>query len=98
MNDLIGLVIIGALVLFGLFGLAQLSKPYNVSAEEFEKRAKEGPGLLSAGVMAIQKFLDPAVEKAVQVQEDLKQGRYNGEQESGNPPVPGDADSNEDVT
>jgi hypothetical protein len=98
MNDIIGLVIIGFLVLCGIFGLSRLSKPYDVTVEEFEKRAQEGPGLLGAGVIGIQKFLDPAMEKAVQVQEDLKQGRYDGEQESGDPPVAGDADPNDEVT
>ena len=98
MNDIIGLVIIGFLVLCGIFGLSKLSKPYDVTVEEFEKRAQEGPGLLGAGVIGIQKFLDPAMEKAVQVQEDLKQGRYDGEQESGDPPVAGDADPNDEVT
>jgi hypothetical protein len=98
MNDIIGLVVIGFLILCGLFGLSRLSKPYDVTVEEFEKRAQEGPGLLGAGVIGIQKFLDPAMEKAVQVQEDLKQGRYDGEQESGDPPVAGDADSNDEVT
>ena len=90
MNDWIGLAVIGFLVLCGLFGLSQLAKPYNVSTEEFEKRAKEGPGLLGAGVIGIQKFLDPAAERAVEVQEDLKQGRYNKKDQSGDPPDAGD--------
>ena len=90
MNDWIGLAVIGFLVLCGLFGLSQLAKPYNVSTEEFEKRAQEGPGLLGAGLIGIQKALDPAVEKAVIAQEDLKQGRYDGEQGSGEPPEAGD--------
>jgi hypothetical protein len=94
MNDWIGLGIIAFLVLCGLFGLSQLSKPYNVTVEEFERRAQEGPGLLSAGLVSIQKALDPSKEKAVEVLEDLKQGRYDGEQESGDPPEAGDG-SNE---
>jgi len=94
MNDWIGLGIIAFLVLCGLFGLSQLSKPYNVTVEEFERRAQEGPGLLSAGLVSIQKALDPSKEKAAEVLEDLKQGRYNKEQESGDPPEAGD-DSNE---
>ncbi|HEX6042949.1 MAG TPA: hypothetical protein VFZ22_00565 [Pyrinomonadaceae bacterium] len=100
MSDWIGLIIIGLLVLAGLFALSRLSKPYDVSKEEFERRAQEGPGLLGAGVIGIQKFLDPAMEKAVQVQEDLKQGRYDGEQESGDPPEAGDdrAEANVDNT
>ena len=97
MNDWIGLGIIAFLVLCGLFGLSQLSKPYNVTVEEFERRAQEGPGLLSAGLVSIQKALDPSKEKAVEVLEDLKQGRYDGEQESGDPPEAG-AGSDEKVT
>lgn len=90
MSDWIGLAIIVFLVLCGLFGLSQLGKPYNVSTEEFEKRAQEGPGLLGAGLVGLQKALDPAMEKAVEAQEDLKRGRYNKEDESGDPPEGGD--------
>lgn len=96
MSDLIGLLIIGFLILCGLFGLLQLSKPYDVSTEEFEKRAQEGPGLLGAGLIGIQKLLDPAVEKAAVVQQDLKEGRYDGEQGSGEPPEPGQTNGDED--
>lgn len=85
MNDWIGLAIIGFLILCGLFGLSRLGKPYDVTPEEFERRAQEGPGLLGAGLVGLQKALDPAMEKAVEVQEDLKQGRYDGEQGSGEP-------------
>jgi hypothetical protein len=90
MNDWIGLGIIAFLILCGLFGLLRLSKPYDVSVEEFEKRAKEGPGILGAGLVGIQKALDPAMQKAVEAQEDLKRGRYNKEDDSGDPPEPGD--------
>jgi hypothetical protein len=90
MSDWIGLAIIGFLVLCGLFGLSRLSKPYDVTPEEFERRAQEGPGLLGAGLTGLQKALDPAMERAAEVQEDLRQGRYDGEQESGNPPNAGD--------
>ena len=96
MSDWIGLGIIVFLVLCGLFGLSQLSKPYDITTEEFERRAQEGPGLLGAGLVSIQKALDPSKEKAVEVLEDMKQGRYDGEQESGDPPEAGD-DSKEKV-
>ena len=95
-GEWLGLLVIGFLVLCGLFGLHQLSKPYDISVEEFEKRAQEGPGLLGAGLIGIQKALDPAVEKAVEAQEDLKQGRYDGEQGSGDPPEAGHDDDNND--
>ena len=96
MSDWIGLLVLGFLVLCGIIGLAQLSKPYKVTPEEFERRAQEGPGLLGAGLIGIQKALDPAVEKAAAVQEDLKQGRYDGEQGSGEPPEAGQNDEKND--
>ena len=96
MSDWIGLGIIVFLVLCGLFGLSQLGKPYDITTKEFERRAQEGPGLLSAGLVSLQKALDPSKEKAVEVVEDLKQGRYNKKEESGDPPEAGD-DSNEKV-
>ena len=97
MSDWIGLGVIVFLVLGGLFGLSQLSKPYDISTEEFERRAQEGPGLLGAGLVGIQKALDPAMQRAVEVQEDLRAGRYDGEQESGDPAEAGD-DSDQNVT
>src|SRR6476661_5644224 len=89
MNDWVGLGIIALLVLLGLFGISRVSKPYDLTTEEFEKRAQEGPGLLGAGLIGIQKALDPAMEKAVVVQEDLRDGRYDGEQGSGEGPEAG---------
>ena len=89
MNDIIGIAFIGLLVLGAVIGLLQLSKPYDVSNEEFEKRAHEAPSLISAGMSGLQKILDPAAGKAMEVQEDFKQGYYNGEQESGDKPEPG---------
>ena len=91
MSDWIGLAVIVFLVICGLAGLSALGKPYDVSTEEFERRAKEGPGLLGAGLVGLQKALDPAMEKAVEAQEDLKRGRYNKEDESGDPPLAGGA-------
>jgi hypothetical protein len=90
MSDWIGLAVIGFLILCGLFGLSRLGKPYDISTEEFERRAQEGPGLLGAGLVGLQRALDPAMEKAVEAQEDLKQGRYDGEQGSGEPPEAGE--------
>ncbi|MEP6920688.1 MAG: hypothetical protein ABI967_06145 [bacterium] len=78
------------LILAAIFGLLRLSQPYEVSNEEFEKRAREAPSLMSAGMSGLQKLLDPAAGKAREVQEDLKQGFYNGKQESGDKPQPGE--------
>jgi hypothetical protein len=83
MSDWLGLGFIILLVLGVLFGLSRLGKPYEITQEEFDKRAKEAPGFLSVGAMGIQKYLNPATEKAAEVMEDLKQGYYEEEQESG---------------
>ena len=90
MNDLIGIGFIALLLLGAVFGLIYLSRPYDITTEEFEKRAHEAPSLISAGMSGLQKFLDPAAGKAMEVQEDLKQGYYNVEQESGDGPEAGD--------
>jgi hypothetical protein len=90
MNDWIGLAIIGFIVLCGVFALWQLSRPYEVSVEEFEKRAAEAPSLLSAGFVGLQKILDPATAKAVEAQEDFKEGRFDSEQAKGDGPEAGE--------
>jgi hypothetical protein len=83
MADWIGLALIGFLILCALFGLWQLTKPYDISVEEFEKRAHEAPGMLSAGFTGLQKILDPATNKAVEAQQDFKEGRFDAEQGKG---------------
>jgi len=89
MNDLIGLGIIAAIALCAVYALYRLSKPYDLTAEEFEKRARDGPGLASAGMIGLQKFLEPGAKKAIEVQEDLRAGRYNKKDDSGDPPEAG---------
>lgn len=83
MSDWIGLGIIVFLVIAAIVGLSILGKPYEVSQEEFDKRAHESAGMMSAGLSGLQKFLDPAAGKAAVVIEDHKQGYLDGEQESG---------------
>lgn len=85
MNDWIGLGIILLIVGGGLYLLMRANRPRTLTQEEYEERLKEsiGRGLLSGAAMGLQKILDPAVEKAVAVQNDLRAGHYDGEQESG---------------
>ena len=90
MGDWIGLAIIGFIVLCGVFAVWQLSKPYDVSVDEFEKRAHEAPSLMSAGLVGLQKILDPATAKAVQAQQDFKEGRFDAEQAKGDGPESGE--------
>ena len=81
MSDLIGLVFILLIVVGGLYLLTRPVKPLTV--DEFEKRANENRGLMGAGMLGLQKVLDPGAEKAIQAQEDFRQGYLDGEQESG---------------
>ena len=90
MNDWIGLAVIGFIVVAGIGFLIYLSRPYEVTTEEFEKRAAEAPSLLSAGFTGLQKILDPAAKKAVEAQEDFKEGRFDAEQAKGDGPEAGD--------
>jgi len=93
MSNWIGLGIFALVILAALFGLYQLSKPYDVSPEEFERRAKEGQGLASAALVGLQKVIEPGAKKAAEVQGDLRAGRYNKEDETGDPPGSGDEPS-----
>src|SRR5713226_6453576 len=82
---IVGLVIVGALVL-----LNQITKPYDVKTEdEFERRRKEQAGMMRAGIMGLQQFLDPSAKKAVEVQEDLRRGIYDDKEEADDPPEAG---------
>ena len=93
MGDWIGLALIGFLVLCALFGLWQLTKPYEITVEEFDKRAHEAPGMLSASFTGLQKILDPATKKAVEAQEDFKEGRFDAEQAKGDGDEAGEGNS-----
>jgi len=90
MSDWIGLAIIGGIVLSAVAALWWLSRPYEISVEEFEKRAAEAPSLLSAGFVGLQKILDPATAKAVAAQEDFKEGRFDSKQAKGDGDEAGD--------
>jgi hypothetical protein len=95
MGDWIGLAVIGFIILCGVFAVWQLSKPYDATVEEFEKRAAEAPSLMSAGLVGLQKILDPATAKAQVAQQDFKEGRFDAEQGKGDGPEPGEDEKQE---
>jgi len=89
-SDWIGLGVIALLIVAALFGLNQITKPYNVkNEEEFQKRRQEGPGLLNAAMLGLQQTLDPSAKKAVEVQQDLRRGIYDDKEEADDPPEAG---------
>ena len=90
MGDWIGLGVIVLVVVGALVGLSFLGKkPKPLTEEEYEQRVREAPGLLSAGVLSIQKVLDPGAAKAEAVQQDLRAGYYDDQEEEGDGDEPG---------
>jgi hypothetical protein len=85
MNDWIGLGVIVLILAGGLYWLMRANQPRELTQEEYEKRLRESVsrGLVSGAAMGLQKALDPAAEKAVAVQNDLRAGHYNDQQKSG---------------
>lgn len=91
-HDWIGIGVVAAVVVLGLVGLNQLTKPYDVKDEEdFQRRRKEGAGLLNAAMLGLQQTLDPGAKKAVEVQQDLRRGIYDDQEEPDDPPEAGAA-------
>jgi hypothetical protein len=70
MNDWIGLGVIVLTVGGGLYWLMRANQPRELTQEEYEKRLRESfsRGVVSGAAMGLQKFLDPAAERAVAVQ------------------------------
>ena len=88
MSDWIGIGIIAIVIVGGLLLLNQITKPYDVKdEEEFQKRRREGGR--ATGLMGLQGILDPAVKKSVEVQQDLRHGIYDDEEEPDDPPEAG---------
>ncbi len=87
-GDWIGLAVIALVIVGGLLLLNQITKPYDVKdEEEFQRRRREGGR--ATGVMGLQAILDPAAKKAVEVQQDLRRGVYDDEEEPDDPPEAG---------
>lgn len=81
----IALVIVGVVIL-----LNQITKPYDVKDEdEFERRRKQSAGMMVAGLKGLQQMLDPSAKKAAEVQQDLRRGIYDDEEEPDDPPEAG---------
>ena len=84
----IGLGIIALVIAGGLLLLNQITKPYDVKdEEEFQRRRREGGR--ATGLMGLQQILDPAARKSVEVQQDLRRGIYDDEEEPDDPPEAG---------
>ncbi len=86
--DWIGIGVIALVIVGGLLLLNQITKPYDVKdEEEFQRRRREGGR--ATGLMGLQGILDPAAKKSVEVQQDLRRGIYDDEEEPDDPPEAG---------
>jgi hypothetical protein len=88
-SDWIGIGVIVLLIIAALFGLSQISKPYDVKTEEEFQKRKE-LGARTAGLMGLQQIIDPAAKKSVEVQQDLRHGIYDDKEEADDPPEAGE--------
>ena len=92
-SEWVGIGIIALVIVGGLVLLNHITKPYDVKdEEEFQKRRREGGR--ATGLMGLQGILDPAFKKSVEVQQDLRHGIYDDEEEPDDPPEAG-ADARE---
>ena len=83
-SDWIGVGVIALVIIGGLILLSQITKPYDVKDEEEFQRRKQ-LGARTAGLMGLQQILDPAAKKSVEVQQDLRRGIYDDEEEPDDP-------------
>ncbi|HEU5238067.1 MAG TPA: hypothetical protein VFU37_13105 [Pyrinomonadaceae bacterium] len=89
-SDWIGIGVIVLVIVGGLILLNHITKPYDVKdEEEFERRRKQSAGMMVAGLKGLQQMLDPSAKKAAEVQEDLRRGVYDDEEEADDPPEAG---------
>jgi len=96
-HDLIGLGIIAIVIVGGLLLLNQITKPYDVKdEEEFQKRRREVGR--ATGLMGLQGILDPAVKKSVEVQQDLRHGIYDDQEEPDPPEAGAEARKKEEMS
>lgn len=96
MSDWIGLGIIVLVVVGALVGLSQLGKTRKpLTAEEYERRVAEAKGtargVAVAGLGALDKFVNPKAAQAIEVQQDLRAGYYDDQEEEGEGDEPGAA-------
>ena len=94
MSDWIGLGVIVLVAAGALVGLSQLSKTRKpLTAEEYERRVAEAKGaargVAVAGLGALDKFVNPKAAQAIEVQQDLKAGYYDDQEEEGEGDEPG---------
>jgi hypothetical protein len=94
MGDWIGLGIIVLVVVGAIIGLSLLGKkPKPLTEDEYEQRVADAKGTTRgaaiAGLNALDSFVNPKAAKAVAVQQDLRAGYYDDQEEEGEGGEPG---------
>jgi hypothetical protein len=93
-SDWIGLGVVVLVAVGALVGLSHLGKkPKPLTTEEYEQRVAEAKGTTRgaavAGLSALDRFVNPKAAKAIEVQQDLKAGYYDDQEEEGEGDEPG---------
>ena len=83
MQDWFGIIFFVLLAAGILFGIKKLANKPKRTEEEFENRAADGTGILSAGMKGINELLNPNEAKAKEVQTQLKEGKFNKKKREG---------------
>jgi hypothetical protein len=83
MSDWLGLAFI-LLILYGsIWGLSILGKPRRLTEKEYARSLRDGTGLAGAGMLELQKILDPPAKKSVEAVQEIKRGKYDKKRNSG---------------
>jgi len=87
---LLTILIVVAVLVAALFGLARLvTAPREWSDEEYERRREApGSGVLAASMKVLGEELGPGGPRAAEERRAFEEGRYDGEQGAGEPPEP----------
>lgn len=77
MSDWLGLLFLILLIAGAWFGLRALGRQRKLSEREFEEKIGVGKSLVNAGIMELDKFINPQAAKSIEVVRELKNGKYN---------------------
>jgi hypothetical protein len=60
-----------------------LGKPRRITEKEYARNLRDGTGLAGAGMLELQKNLDPAAKKSAKVLQDFKRVKFDKKQNYG---------------
>ena len=83
MSDWVGIGFFVLLLVAAYFGIRLLANQKPKTSDEFEKRAAEGSSGLGASMNALHELMNPEAAKSMEVQMQMKDGRYGKKKREG---------------